>query len=64
MSTNDNRVTITDVDIPFWRASMLMVKWAIAAVPAIVILTLVLAGLWAVALNLVIRLSWDLPIGP
>lgn len=58
------RVVVTDVRIPFWRVSMLLVQWTIAAVPAIAILALVLAGLWAVALNLIIRLSSDLPIAP
>ena len=31
-------VTVVDVKIPFWSMVILLVKWAIAAVPAIIIL--------------------------
>ncbi|HFQ15377.1 MAG TPA: hypothetical protein ENK41_03395 [Rhodobacteraceae bacterium] len=33
-------VVITDVKMPFWSIVVLMVKWAIAAIPAIIILSL------------------------
>lgn len=35
---SDNRVIVTDVEIPFWSMVTLMVKWAIAAIPALFIL--------------------------
>jgi len=34
------RVVVTDVDMPFWSMVGFMVKWAIASIPAAVILTL------------------------
>jgi hypothetical protein len=37
-------VTLRDIDVPFWRIVMILVKWSIAAIPAMIILTL-LAGL-------------------
>jgi predicted ABC-type sugar transport system permease subunit len=32
---------ITDIKIPFWRLVLIFVKWAIAAIPAAIILTLI-----------------------
>ena len=31
-------VEISDIDIPFWRVVFIMVKWAIASIPAFLIL--------------------------
>jgi len=39
-------VTLTDIRIPFSKVVFLMVKWAIAAIPAIIILSLVAAGIF------------------
>tara|TARA_R110002110_G_scaffold95455_1_gene246498 strand:- start:51520 stop:51708 length:189 start_codon:yes stop_codon:yes gene_type:complete len=33
-----NEVVITDIRMPFWSMVTFMVKWAIAAIPAIIIL--------------------------
>lgn len=35
-----NEVVITDIKMPFWSMVVFMVKWAIAAIPAIIILWL------------------------
>lgn len=35
-----NEVVITDIKMPFWSMVVFMVKWAIAAIPAIIILSL------------------------
>ena len=35
-------VTITDIDIPFWRLVVIFIKWALAAIPATIVITLVL----------------------
>lgn len=34
------RVTVTDIDIPFMSMVIVLVKWALAAVPALLLLTL------------------------
>jgi len=34
-------VTIRDIDVPFWRIVMIMIKWSIAAIPATIILVLI-----------------------
>jgi hypothetical protein len=36
-----NPVTIRDIDVPFWRIVMIMIKWSIAAIPATIILVLI-----------------------
>jgi hypothetical protein len=36
-----NLVTIRDIDVPFWRIVMIMIKWSIAAIPATIILILI-----------------------
>ncbi len=41
---NGNPVPIRDIDVPFWRIVMILVKWSIASIPAMIILML-LAGL-------------------
>ena len=33
-----NEVVITDVRMPFWSMVVFMVKWALASIPAIIIL--------------------------
>ena len=43
MSEDRREVVVTDVKIPFWSMVVLMVKWAIAAIPAVIILMLIVA---------------------
>jgi len=41
MTDEKREVVVTDVRIPFWSMVMLMVKWAIAAIPALIILLVI-----------------------
>jgi len=41
MADNNHEVTVTDIKIPFWSMVVLMVKWALAAIPAIIILIII-----------------------
>jgi len=34
----NNRVVVVDIKMPFWSMVKFMVKWSIAAIPAVVIL--------------------------
>lgn len=50
---NQYEVTVVDVSIPFWSMVVLMVKWVIASIPALIILGFLfslfmalLGGLW------------------
>ena len=50
-------VVVVDVKIPFWSMVVLLVKWAIAAIPAMVIL-LVLATATSWLLGLMFHWPW------
>lgn len=41
MTDEKREVVVTDVRIPFWSMVILMVKWAIAAIPALIILLVI-----------------------
>ena len=41
MADEKREVVVTDVRIPFWSMVMLMVKWTIAAIPALIILLVI-----------------------
>jgi hypothetical protein len=38
---NGNHVVVVDVKMPFWSMVTFMVKWAIASIPAIIILLVI-----------------------
>ena len=46
-------VTIRDIDVPFWRIVMILVKWSIASIPAMILLML-LASLIAALVGLIL----------
>lgn len=48
MPDDSNLVTIRDIDVPFWRIVMILVKWSIASIPAMIILMLLLALVGAI----------------
>jgi hypothetical protein len=37
------RIVISDVDIPFWRLVVIFIKWTIAAIPAVIVVTILMA---------------------
>ena len=47
MESHGNEVTVVDIKMPFWSMVVFMVKWSIAAIPALLILVvlgMILAG--------------------
>src|SRR5436853_3732006 len=44
--SDENRVAVIDVDMPFGSMVRFMVKWAIASIPALLILTFLTAVFW------------------
>ena len=38
-----HRVSIADVEIPFWRMVAIIIKWAFAAIPAAIIISIIFA---------------------
>jgi hypothetical protein len=41
MADNVHELVVTDIKIPFWSMVVLMVKWALAAIPAVIILVVI-----------------------
>lgn len=41
----EQKVTLVDVDIPFGRMVMIILKWMLASIPAVLLLWLVLGGI-------------------
>ena len=42
-----HRVAIADIQIPFWRMVAIMIKWTFAAIPAVIIVSVIFAILGA-----------------
>ncbi|MBE0612354.1 MAG: hypothetical protein IH604_01680 [Burkholderiales bacterium] len=57
MAEDKREVVVTDIKIPFWSMVVLMVKWAIAAIPAVIILMLI-GLLVSVVLSMVAGAGW------
>jgi hypothetical protein len=51
--TDGNSVTLRDIDVPFWWIVMILVKWSIASIPAMIIL-MQLASLIAAILGAIL----------
>jgi hypothetical protein len=43
-----HRVSIADIDIPFWRMVAIIIKWAFASIPAVIIISIIFALIGAV----------------
>ncbi len=43
VASTQNEVIITDIKMPFWSMVIFMVKWAIAAIPAMFILVILVS---------------------
>lgn len=52
MDKENQQVTITDVKMPFLSMVVFMVKWAIASIPALIILSLIFVGIATVTASL------------
>jgi len=62
MAEDRREVIVTDIKIPFWSMVVLMVKWAIAAIPAVIILMLI-AALFSLALGMIPGAGWHHYLG-
>jgi hypothetical protein len=43
-----HRVAIADIDIPFWRMVAIIIKWAFASIPAVIILSIIFGIIGAI----------------
>jgi ABC-type sugar transport system permease subunit len=64
MTDGSNLVTIRDIDVPFWRIVMILVKWSIASIPAMIILILLLAVLTAILGGVFSMIGLNIPEVP
>lgn len=64
MTDGSNLVTIRDIDVPFWRIIMILVKWSIASIPAMIILILLLAVLTAILGGVFSMIGLNIPEVP
>ncbi|KPK18264.1 MAG: hypothetical protein AMJ67_10725 [Betaproteobacteria bacterium SG8_41] len=60
MADGTQQVVVTDIKIPFWSMVVLMVKWTLAAIPAIVILFILGFIFFAVFAAI---FGWPPPVG-
>ena len=59
MTNGSNLVTIRDIDVPFWRIVLILVKWSIASIPALIIF-----GLLWVVIGWLLALVFSVPMPP
>jgi hypothetical protein len=59
--TDGNQVIIRDIDVPFWRIVMILVKWSIAAIPAMIILTLLASLIMSVVVMILAAIGMHMP---
>ena len=64
MTDGSNLVTIRDIDVPFWRIVMILVKWSIASIPAMIILILLLAVLTTIVGGVLSMIGLNIPEVP
>lgn len=64
MTDSSEPITIRNIDIPFWRIVAILIKWSIAAIPAMIVVailyTLIFAILGGVGVVLVEMLGIDI----
>ena len=64
MTDSSEPITIRNIDIPFWRMVAILIKWSIAAIPALIVVsilwTLFVLILGAIGLVLVEVLGIDI----
>src|ERR1022692_1415894 len=56
---NRQNVVVTDIHMPFFSMVVFMVKWAIAAIPAFIILTVIGVFAWGMLSGLILSLFTD-----
>ena len=56
-----HRISIVDFEIPFWRMVMLIIKWTFAAIPAVIILSVIFAIIGAVFGGIIAAIMGHVP---
>ena len=56
-----HRVSIADVEIPFWRMVAIMIKWTFAAIPALIIVSIIFGIIGAILGGGLVALLGNIP---
>ena len=56
-----HRVAIADIDIPFWRMVMIIIKWAFASIPAVIIISIIFAIIGAALGAILVGIGLNIP---
>ena len=56
-----HRVTIADIQIPFWRMVAIIIKWTLASIPAVIIISLIFGTIAAVVGGGIVALLGNIP---
>jgi hypothetical protein len=43
-----HRIAVVDIDIPFWRMVAIIIKWAFASIPAVIIISIIFGIIGAI----------------
>lgn len=43
-----HRIAVVDIDIPFWRMVAIIIKWAFASIPAVIVISIIFTILAAI----------------
>ena len=62
MSDGSNLVTIRDIDVPFWRIVLILIKWSIAAIPAAIIVGIICAVIFSLLGGLALGILQELGV--
>jgi len=57
------RIVISDIDIPFWRLVAILIKWALAAIPAAIVVTIIMMVAIGM-LGMLFGMSWLMMFRP
>jgi hypothetical protein len=57
------RFVVSDIDIPFWRLVAILIKWALAAIPAAIVVTLIMMVVMGM-LGMLFGMSWLMMFRP
>jgi hypothetical protein len=52
MQMGGQRVTLSDVDIPFGRLVSILIKWGLAAIPAAIIVSIIFSIIMAIIIGI------------
>jgi hypothetical protein len=56
-----HRIAVVDIDIPFWRMVAIIIKWAFASIPAVIIISIIFGIIGAILGGGMIAILGNIP---